>query len=313
MIMDVASVALPVGERLLVRKQRVEPEEPREGRKRVCIVTGIHGDELEGQAVAYRLLNEIRAHREYLDGIVDIYPALNPLGIDSIRRGIPLFDLDMNRIFPGDGAGTVAEYVAHEAVEDISGADLCIDIHASNIFLREIPQVRISESTAPFLVPLAKHINADFIWVHASATVLQSTLAHTMNSRGVPTLVVEMGVGMRVTREYCEQLTMGILNLMHEIGVWNGPTGPVREPIISEDDNVSFLNAEASGLFLPDVPFWSDVVAGQHIGDIVSPLTGEVLQRVEAEADGILFTLREYPMVYQGALLARILGGASLA
>ncbi|MCD8329713.1 MAG: M14 family metallopeptidase [Lachnospiraceae bacterium] len=313
MVMDVANVALPVGERLLVRKQRVEPEEPQEGRKRVCIVTGIHGDELEGQAVAYRLLNEIRAQREYLDGIVDIYPAMNPLGIDSIQRGIPLFDLDMNRIFPGDGAGTVAEYVAHEAVEDISGADLCIDIHASNIFLREIPQVRISESTAPFLVPLAKHINADFIWVHASATVLQSTLAHTMNSRGVPTLVVEMGVGMRVTREYCEQLTTGILNLMHEIGVWNGPTGPVREPIISEDDNVSFLNAEASGLFLPDVPFWSNVVAGQHIGDIVSPLTGEVLQRVEAEEDGILFTLREYPMVYQGALLARILGGASLA
>ncbi len=313
MVVEVANVALPVDEQLLIRKQRLEPEKKREGQKRICIVTGIHGDELEGQAVAYRLINEIRSHREYLDGTVDIYPALNPLGIDSITRGVPLFDLDMNRIFPGDGAGTVAEYVAHEAVEDIDGADLCIDIHASNIFLREIPQVRISEATAPVLIPLARYINVDFVWVHASATVLQSTLAHTMNSRGVPTLVVEMGVGMRVTQSYCEQLTHGILNLMKEIGIWHGPVGPVRDPIISEDGKVGYANAEASGLFLPCVDFWSEVVEGQHIGDIVSPLTGEVLQRVEACTDGILFTLREYPMVYQGALLARILGGASLA
>ena len=31
-----------------------------------------------------------------LKGIVEIYPALNPLGVDSISRGIPMFDLDMN-------------------------------------------------------------------------------------------------------------------------------------------------------------------------------------------------------------------------
>ena len=34
-----------------------------------------------------------------MKGIVEIYPALNPLGVDSISRGIPMFDLDMNRDF----------------------------------------------------------------------------------------------------------------------------------------------------------------------------------------------------------------------
>lgn len=313
MILDVAKVQLPVDEDLLIRKQRLEPWEKRPGQKRFCVVTGIHGDELEGQAVCYRLINEINSHREFLDGYVDIYPAINPLGIDSIQRGIPLFDLDMNRIFPGDGAGTVAEYAAAEVVKDLEGADMCMDIHASNIFLREIPQVRINEFTAAVLVPYAKMVNCDFVWVHQSATVLQSTLAHTMNSRGVPTLVVEMGVGMRTTTEYTEQLVAGILNLMREMGMWKGPVQQVREPIVSEDGKVGFVNAEASGLFLPCVDFWSNVVEGQHIGDIVSPLTGEILQRVESCIDGVLFTLREYPMVYQGALIARILGGVELA
>ena len=83
---------------------------------------------------------------------------------------------------------------------------MCIDIHASNIFLREIPQVRINENNKDTLMNYAKLLNTDFIWVHGSATVLEATLAYSLNSINVPTLVVEMGVGMRITEKYCNQL-----------------------------------------------------------------------------------------------------------
>ena len=36
---------------------------------------------------------------------------------------------------------------------------------------------------------------------------------------------------------------------------------------------------------------------------------GQVLERVLSPIDGLLFTRREYPVVYEGALLARVLGG----
>ena len=62
-------------------------------------------------------------------------------------------------------------------------------MHASNIYLTEIPQIRINELFADKLVPLARLVNVDFIWVHGASTVLEATLAHTMNSHGVPTLV----------------------------------------------------------------------------------------------------------------------------
>ena len=66
-------------------------------------------DELEGQYVCYELNRIIKNNMNKLKGIVDIYPALNPLGIDSIQRGIPMFDLDMNRIFPGNENGAMAD------------------------------------------------------------------------------------------------------------------------------------------------------------------------------------------------------------
>ena len=107
MVTTIASAQLPVDETLRIQKNRITPEGKDCG-KRISIVTGIHGDELEGQYVCYLLNQIIGQQMEHLKGIVDIYPALNPMGIDSITRGIPMFDMDMNRIFPGDEYGATA-------------------------------------------------------------------------------------------------------------------------------------------------------------------------------------------------------------
>lgn len=305
MIQTIVETAMPVGERLLIQKNQLKNGT---SPKRICIVTGTHGDELEGQYICFRLNQLINAQLEQLDGTAEIYPALNPLGIDSITRGIPNFDLDMNRIFPGNPEGTMAETVAHALIEDLKGADMVIDIHSSNIFLREIPQVRINIQTADRLVPYARLLNMDFIWIHEAATVLEATLAHSLNTIGTPTLVVEMGVGMRINHGYGNRLVTGILNLMHHLGMWRSKTEEclLSKPVVSVADEVSFLNAESSGVFLTETKNNTIVDEGEDIGQIVSPLTGEVLQRVVSPIHGLLFTLRAYPIVYQGSLLARI-------
>ncbi len=306
MIKNVASVGLPVDEVLNIRKMRVTPDGADCG-KRICIVTGTHGDELEGQYVCYEVLRRIRERKELLTGMVDIYPAMNPLGIDSLTRGIPAFDLDMNRLFPGNRDGSMTEYVASEICNDLEGADVCIDIHASNIFLTEMPQARINVNTSEKLVPLAKKLNLDFIWVHGASTVLESTLAHTMNARGVATIVVEMGVGMRITKEYGKRLTDGIFHLMHDLGIWQEDVAVTTDPIVSEDGKVSFLNAPHSGIFIKNAMHGDRVKQGDFIGSIVNPMTGEELDHVTSPTDGLLFTIREYPVVDEGSLLARIL------
>ncbi|MCD7891740.1 MAG: M14 family metallopeptidase [Ruminococcus sp.] len=304
MIKTVTEAALAVNEKLKIKKNRIKNGS---GTKRLSIVTGIHGDELEGQYLAYLIGKHLNDNIELLDGIVDIYPALNPMGIDSITRGIPLFDLDMNRVFPGSKDGTMMETLCSSIIDDIAGSDICIDVHSSNIFLKELPQIRISVPTAETLVPYAKMLNVDFIWVHESATVLESTLAHSLNSIGTKTLVVEMGVGMRITKEYGFQLFEGILNLMKEIGMWKGEAKPVREPIVSMNRAVGFVNSDAAGIFVPCVEFGDSVHNGECIGDVLEPLTGRVAAEINAVCDGMVFTLREYPIVYSGSLLARIL------
>ena len=306
MIKTIAAIGLPVDEALEIRKNRIAPENSVDDMKRISIVTGIHGDELEGQYVCFELQRRIEQHRECLTGIVDIYPAMNPLGIDSITRGIPAFDLDMNRLFPGDIDGSMMEYVVARIMEDVAGSDCVFDIHASNIYLTEIPQIRINELHQDTLVPLAEKSNVDLIWVHGASTVLESTFAYSLNNIGTPVLVVEMGVGMRITKEYGDQMVDGIFHLMKEMGIWNGDANSVRKPIISRNpEDVSYLNASVGGVFIPAVQHGAKLRKGEMIGRIVDPLCGKVLDEVQAPEDGMLFTIRDYPVVVEGSLMEK--------
>ena len=280
MIEEVVSIELPVHERMVIKKNRLTPKDyAGEPVPRISIVTGIHGDELDGQYVCYEVIRRVNNNLERLKGIIDIYPDVNPLGIDTGSRGIPMFELDMNRVFPGD----------------------------------KMPQVRLNEENAERLLPFAKMLNADFVWIFSSITVLDATLAYSLNHLGVPTLVAEMGVGNRINREYSQQLIDGIFNLMSNLGIWEIPEADnkiaVREPIISTEGEVNFLTAKESGIFVPSINSCGNIHMGDAIGDIIEPIEGRIIQHIESPVDGIVFTLRENPVVYKGALLARVHGG----
>lgn len=310
---EIFSSELPVGEKLSIKRTRFAPVGKDEKKlKRISIVSGIHGDELEGQLVIFLLAQWLKQNQDKLCAIVDIYPAVNPLGIDTITRSFPNYDVDLNRAFPGSENEFLPGQVVHALSQDIKGSDIAIDIHSSNIFLREIPQIRINKEFSKKTLPLAKELNCDFIWIHDAVTVLEATFSHTLNTLGTKTLVVEMGVGMRLTKEYGRQLLVGILNLMKQQNmIESDEIFHVRKPFSSEIGEVFYINSPKSGLFVPALDHCEIIAKGAKIGEIVDPLSGEVLCELEAPNGGILFTLREYPVVYEGSLLARIFGEKS--
>ncbi|MDD2733359.1 MAG: M14 family metallopeptidase [Desulfuromonadaceae bacterium] len=311
------TIEMPYRERMEIRRVVFTGGDGPRG----AVVAGVHGDELEGLYVSHLLAawleQLLRTSPDGLLGTVELYPAINTLGLDTLTRGLPVFDTDLNRSFPGSSGGPLPERLAAALMTALSGSALVVDIHASNIYLREIPQVRINQEFDDLLVPLARHMNLDLIWLHGAATVLETTVAHSLNCCGTPCLVAEMGVGMRITPEYCSQLMAGILNVWKDLGILAADveTPEINHtPLIADDSNVHYLNAQTSGLFVPAASHWTDVRRGEILGTIVSPFRGDILSEVRSPVDGILFTLREYPLVYEGSLMARVMarkGGAA--
>lgn len=307
MVETVFKTELSVGEHLAIRKNRIAADKGIKNPKRMTLVSGIHGDELEGQYICYEVARRIKEQPDCFKGIMDIFPALNPLGIDMAHRSIPVINMDMNRMFPGDAGGNMTDKICAAIIDDIIGSDVCFDIHASDIFVKEIPQVRLSKDFADKLLPIAKLTNVDVIWMNATATVHEATLAHSLNLMGVPTMVIELGQGHSINVEYGNQVVDGIFNVMSKMGMWTGEVKDTHIPAVSGDGEVEFIRSETNGLFISETQHNHYIRAGELIGKIVDPYSGDTIRDVIAAKGGLLFTLRNYPVVYEGDLIARIL------
>ena len=301
----VFTAALPVGESLVVQKNRLYGAN-RNG-PRIAVVTGMYGDELEGQFVAYELAHRLSETPGSLTGVVDIYPALNTLGLSSNEHGVPQFDIDLERTFPGNPDGNLTEALADAVFEDILGSRACVIIHCSDGYVRELTQARIDEEDSDALVSMACLLNPQIVWARGPRAASEPTLAHALNSRGCPAIVVEMGMGMSVNRDAGLWLVEGILRLLDSFHAWHGPTIALPYPRVVRGGNVAILPASRPGLFLPYAEHGARVRRGDVLGAIVDPLDGSSAHEVLASCDGLLFTLRVYPVVQPGSLLARIL------
>lgn len=305
MVSIVASVDLPVDEKLTIKKNTIKGQG---SGKRFCLLTGLHGDELEGQLVCHKVQERINAEPQNFHGTLDIYPALNPLGIDSITRGIPAFDLDMNRTFPGEADGTMTEYIASKILQDASGADFALDIHASSIFIRELPQVRIPPEFKDQILDFAKLLNMDLLWVQQNTSVQENSLVYALNQNKTPAAVIDMGIGMNYTSAFAEQLTDGIFCLLKKMGMWSGVAIEPRQPVYSDQESdMTMLVSKTAGFFVRKVECGTRVQKGDLLGEIINPLEGKVLVQIKAPRPGLLFTMREYPIVETGSMLGRIL------
>ena len=117
-----------------------------------------------------------------------------------------------------------------------------------------------------------------------------------------------MDVGMRINRRMGDRLVDGILALLVDLGIWKGEAPRVGEPIVStKDEGVVFVNAEASGIFVPEDLQDDRVARDGRLGRILDPLHGTVLSDVLAPCDALVFSMRAYPVVYQGSLIARLM------
>ena len=306
MIETVMTAQMPVGLPIKIKKNRLEPDTIQENMPRLSIVAGVQGDELQGQYICYELIRRIKEERENLKGIVDVYPCVAPMALEIRKRNAP-GALDMNAMFPGSHHGHTIEYMAAEVIEDLKGSDFCIDIHSSDIFIRELPQIRVPENAGKKVTELAQKSGIPVLWMNSnSSSVWEGSLAYSLRRKGIPNLVIESGIALKIDYEYCKKVIDGIFRMMKELEVFEGEVSPTKKTVTVKKNDVEVIHCNTSGIFIPKIQIGSFVRENQVLGCIVRPILGAELEEVKSSCDGMIFSLREYPAVCEGELLARI-------
>ena len=297
MIQTIVSNALPIDERLLIQKNRLQHGD---SPKRVCIVTGTHGDELEGQYVCFRLNQIIREQLERLNGTVEIYPALNPLGIDSITRGIPTFDLDMNRIFPGDPQGAMPE--------QIKGYTYGIQLASFYISGDLVPHVRLMR-TGYEDTKGAKLFGMPYITLRKPLPFDTTLLNYNWQIWETKAYSLYGGMNDGEESPVTAEMIGTILRFAQRIGLTRKPVVGIPDfnPQVIDESSFCSVRTPQAGIFYRLKGAGAKVQEGEPLARIIDPYEGSVRAEITSPTDGIIFFAHNKPLALANTLLFNIL------
>lgn len=279
----------------------------------VVVAANVHGDECTGVGAVLRLLPILDSL--LLRGTVYLYPTLNPEGLERRSRKVPEDDQDLNRLFPGDAAGSPSERLAHAVWTDVSAhtPDLVIDLHTDAP--ASIPYALLDRATG--LRPGnrgALESNARALGVSSGLTVLheypedryaryrldRSLTGAVLNRLQVPAVTIEAGPRLYLDSAAVDTVTNAVLGMLHALGMVEAPAAPHPTRVDGGPwRRDSGPRASATGVLVPRVAPGVLLAAGDLVAEIRS-LSGALLEEIHAETEGFVVSLAERTHVVAG-------------
>lgn len=307
---DLLLMTAPVRDNFDIPYHEIGPRAPHPA---AAFVAGLHGDELNGIFILSRLadfLNGVEAGKHpglKLLKKVLIIPAVNVLGINLRSRTWPFDKSDMNRMFPGNVSGETTQRIALAVLEATKKAEYRVDLHTSGVDFEELPQVRLySPSDAQRAT--ARHFGLPAIMERSISPVFTTTLMHAWQVWPGQSFLLRVGQGGTVQLGHCQQVFRGLVSFLGRAGILEGVhlADGDEESCHFKQGGSKRLYAGKAGTFVSDCQVGRWVHKGQELGYIYDSFSGNIIEKVEAPANGLLTGIRRHPLLFEGDLLLRI-------
>ncbi|MEM9175309.1 MAG: succinylglutamate desuccinylase/aspartoacylase family protein [Myxococcota bacterium] len=233
----------------------------------LCVVAGIHGDEVNGVEVVRRLLNQIDP--ETLRGTLVAVPIAN---LSAFRRGSRYLPdrRDLNRYFPGRAFGSAASRIAHGLFDGVfRHCDALVDLHTGSFQRSNLQQLR-AHLGDPETLKLAVDFGAGIVVNKIGRT---GTLRRSATDLGIPAITVEAGESTRFDEVHVAEALAGIERLLRNRGMIADPSpAPAPEPPMAYL-KTRWVRADRGGILVSRVALGDPVEPGQVLGAISDPLS----------------------------------------
>lgn len=272
----------------------------------VFINGGIHGAEYPGIETVIRLMTMLDPHA--LAGTVVLMPVVNPPGFRTRSMFVsPIDDVNPNRVFPGDPAGSYSEQLVHALMNEfIAHADLYIDLHGGDMVEALVPfsicrradtdaDRRAMENARVFGLPYLLTVDRPIQPAKGTMSFVAAA------ERGIAGFIAEAGSIGQLEEEPVQMLLNGVLRVLAHNGMMQASAPPVPEPTILTA--FEWIYSEHGGMFYPAVALNDVAQEGQPLGRI-GTLFGETIEEVTSPRAGrVLFITTSPSMADHGLLM----------
>jgi uncharacterized protein len=271
---------------------------------RLTVLAGVHGCEYAPMAAVRRWARAL-AERD-LRGSVRAVPVLN---LPAFRARSPFVVPDdgknLNRCFPGDPAGTLADRLAYAAFTQlIEGSDALVDAHAGDMVEALEPfalyDAGASEDRARELA-IAYGLGYVIRQAPGPGRAVGGTTSTAAAELGIPAIIAEAGGCGLVEPAAVAAHVRGLDRVLALLGMISDPAPDGEAPV--HLGRFLWLRAASEGWWEPAVRPGERVAAGQVLGTVSSLDGAQVLQSVTAPAPGVPMFITSSPAVASNGLL----------
>jgi predicted deacylase len=275
----------------------------------LTLIAGVHGCEYASMA-GLRSWARTMAGRE-LRGRIRAVPVLNlPSFWARTPFVVPDDGKNLNRCFPGDPSGTLADRLAYDTfTKIIKGSDALIDMHTGDMV----------EALQPFALydagPAEERAREMAIAYGLGYVIRQEpgpdrAVAGTTSAAaaeiGIPAIIAEAGGCGLVERPAVEAHVRGLSRVLALLGMSDGEGGPQEEAAPAPTVYLKrflWLRCRDEGWWEPSAWVGDAVTEGQVIGTVSSLDGTQTLETITAPADGVLMFITSSPAVAADGLL----------
>ena len=271
----------------------------------VVWLTGcMHGDEIGGTVVIHELFKKL--NNRLLKGTVKAFPLMNPFGFETISRNIGYSKEDLNRSFPGNTTGTLAERIASIIFERIvdTKPTLVIDLH--NDWKRSIPYSLIEFIGVQRIDELViKYAGMTGLLQIEDTDIIRTSLTYNLMKQDIPALVLELGESYVINERNIEIGMNAIWNILAKMGMISMDHDYYQFPLPTKSGDKVLLYSNlplssTSGI----VRFFKKpgemVSKGQKIAKVCNAY-GKQIEIIYAKADGIIIGQTDTALTFPGS------------
>jgi predicted deacylase len=232
----------------------------------LCMVAGVHGDELNGIEVVRKVFEETTPRE--LSGMLIGVPVANVHGLRRSSRYLP-DNRDLNRFFPGHPNGSSASRIANALFEGVvEGCDALVDFHTGSQQRTNLPQVR-GDLRVPRILELAKGFGTGEI-VHNAGR--PGTLRRAASDADIPSVTFEAGEPLRFQSREISRGVQGVRGLLTSWHMVPGGKLRSRHRVYYRS---RWLRVNEGGIFLTKRKLGDTVEIGEVLGTVTDPLTND--------------------------------------
>jgi predicted deacylase len=272
----------------------------------LTVIAGVHGCEYASMAGVRQWVGEL-ATRE-LSGRVRAVPVLNVTAFAARSPFVvPEDGKNLNRCFPGDPAGTLAERLAHDTFTRlITGSDAVVDAHCGDLVEALQPFTLYEAGPAEERASaLAEAYGLPYV-IRQSAgpdRAVSGSSSGAAAAAGIAAITAEAG-GCGLVEEHAVALHVAGLNgVLGQLGMATAPPAAGRAAAPTRLGRFLWLRCRDAGWWQPAVAAGEPVAEGQVLGAVTTLDGAEVRETIAAPADGVIIFLTSSPAVSDDGLL----------